>query len=313
MPDYISVGMLLSLKGVHLLLSYKCDLECDHCFVWGNPTAKGAFRIDQVQQILKEARKLETVTYVSVEGGEPFLHYPIMLRTVQQATRLGLHVEVLTNCYWATCQEDAEAWLTPLAEAKNVQLTLSSDSYHNSSWKAAEPENAARAAFNLGIKVGVIAIENPGEMPSPEKIGEAKVDVSRLMYKGRAAVKLVDKAAQKPWREFVKCPYENLASPERVHVDPFGYVHVCQGISIGNAWQRPFSRLIREYEPNENDILEPLIRGGPVALVEKFDLPHQDYYADACHLCYSARCMLRDKYPDTLAPDEMYGTTMNKA
>jgi hypothetical protein len=300
--------MRLSLKGVHLLLSYKCDLQCDHCFVWGTPAAKGAFRVEQVKQILKEARKLETVSYVSLEGGEPFLYYPIMVRTVQEATRLGLNVEVLTNCYWATCQEDAEAWLTPLAEAKNVKLSLSSDSYHDSKGQTAEVENVVRAAFNLGINVGIIAIENPNGTPSPENIGGAKVDVSHLMYKGRAAVKLIDKALQKPWREFVKCPYENLASPERVHVDPFGYVHVCQGISIGNAWQKPFSRLIKEYEPNENVILEPLIRGGPVALVERFGLPHEDYYADACHLCYSARCMLRDTCPDTLGPDEMYGT-----
>jgi hypothetical protein len=300
--------MPLPLKGIHLLLSYKCDLQCDHCFVWGNPAAKDAFSIEQVRQILKEAKKLETVTYVSVEGGEPFLYYPIMVRTVQEATRLGLHVEVLTNCYWATNQEDAEAWLTPLAETKNVELSLSSDLYHSSSWEAASVKNAARAASELGIKVGVIAIENPSEIGGPKKIEGATVDVSRLMYRGRAALKLTEKASQKPWREFVKCPYENLASPERVHVDSFGYVHVCQGISIGNAWQKPFSSLVNEYEPNGNAILEPLIRGGPVALVEKFGLRHSDHYADACHLCYSARCMLRDIHPSTLAPDEMYGT-----
>jgi len=298
----------VSLKGVHFLLSYKCDLECDHCFVWGNPNAKGAFHIAQVKQILNEARKLETLTYVSVEGGEPFLHYPIMLKTVQDATRLGLHVEVLTNCYWATCPEDAEAWLTPLAEAKNVELSLSSDSYHDSKVQTGEVENAVKAAFNLGIKVGINSTENPSGTPSPGNIGGAKVYASRLMYKGRAAVNLVGKAFLKPWSEFVKCPYENLASPERVHVDPFGWVHVCQGISIGNAWQRKFSSLIREYEPSGNAILEPLIRGGPVALVEKFGLPHEDRYADACHLCYSARCMLRATHPDTLGPDEMYGT-----
>jgi len=104
-----------------------------------------------------------------------------------------------------------------------------------------------------------------------------------------------------------QCPYEELVDPKRVHVDPLGYVHVCQGISIGNAWHKPFSKIIGEYDPNEDPILEPLIRGGPVALVEKFDLPHEEFYADACHLCYVARCMLRKKCPDILAPDEMYG------
>jgi len=133
------------------------------------------------------------------------------------------------------------------------------------------------------------------------------VGLSELMYKGRAASELAPDAEKKAWREFTKCPYEELVDPKRVHVDPLGYVHVCQGISIGNTWQKPFSKIIGEYDPYENPILEPLIRGGPVALVEKFDLPHDGFYADACHLCYATRCILRKKYPDILAPDEMYG------
>ncbi|MEM3789022.1 MAG: hypothetical protein QXN95_04050 [Candidatus Bathyarchaeia archaeon] len=79
-------------------------------------------------------------------------------------------------------------------------------------------------------------------------------------------------------------------------MDPFGFVHVCQGISIGNTWQKPFSKIIEEYNPYENAVLEPLIRGGPVALVEKFGLPHNEVYAEACHLCYAMRLLQRDKY-----------------
>ena len=299
--------VLLTLKGVHFLLSYKCDLECDHCFVWGKPTAKGAFRIEQIMDILTEAKKLETVTYISVEGGEPFLYYPIVVRTVQEGIKLGFHVEVITNCYWATCLEDAAEWLAPIAKAGNVEISLSSDIYHGENWETEEVKTAAKAANKLGLKVGIIAIKHQDEVATLKEIEGAKVDLGELMYKGRAAVKLTEKAIKRPWHEFTKCPYENLASPERVHVDPFGYVHVCQGISIGNAWQKPFSRIIKEYRPEQNAILEPLIHGGPVVLVEKFGLSHDEYYADACHMCYSARCMLRGKHPDILVPDEMYG------
>lgn len=295
------------LKGVHFLLSYKCDSECDHCFVWGRPAARGAFSNEQINDILKEAKKLGTVAYVSVEGGEPFLYYPIMVRTVEEAASLGFHAEVITNCYWATCAADAEQWLLPIAQAKNVELSLSSDLYHGENWQIEEVKNAVRAANKLGLKVGIMAIKHPNEIAALKEIEGAKVDLSELMYKGRAAAKLAEKTAKKHWSEFTKCPYENLTEPERVHVDPFGYVHVCQGISIGNAWQKPFSRIIIEYRPNENAILEPLIRGGPVALVQQFDLSHDECYSDACHLCYSARYVLRSKYPDILAPDEMYG------
>lgn len=295
------------LKGVHFLLSYKCDLECDHCFVWGKPTAKSVFRFEQVKQVLGEAQRLGTVTYVSVEGGEPFLYYPLMVRTVQEAVRLGFHAEVLTNCYWATCQEDAQKWLAPLAEAENVEISLSSDLYHGDRWITSEVKNAVRAANKLGLKVGIIAIKNPTDTAAPKEIEGARVDLCELMYKGRAAVKLAETAIKKPWFEFTKCPYENLSDPQRVHVDPLGHVHVCQGISIGNVWKKPFSRIITEYRPDENVILEALIRGGPVALVEEFDLSHDELYADTCHLCYSARCMLRGKQQCTLAPDQMYG------
>ena len=283
-------------------------MECDHCFVWSSPEAEGTFRLEQVRNVLKEAKKLKTVDYISIEGGEPFLYYPVMVKAVEEAVDLGFHVEILSNCYWATCYEDAVEWLIPIAEAKNVELTLSSDLYHGDSWVIREVENAVRAAKTLGIKTGILAVKCPhADVPCPSQIEGVKVDLWELMYKGRAFSKLTEKASKKPWREFTKCPYEDFTKQERVHIDPFGYVHVCQGISIGNAWQKPFSKIIEEFNPYENPILEPLIRGGPVALVEKFNLPHDEFYADACHLCYAARLLLRNRYPEILTPNQMYG------
>jgi MoaA/NifB/PqqE/SkfB family radical SAM enzyme len=299
---------LLELKGVHFLLTYRCDLECDHCFVWGNPKAKGVFAFKQIENILAEAKKLRTVNYVSVEGGEPFLYYPILAKLVKKATDLGFHVEILSNCYWATCQEDATEWLLPIVKAENVELSLSSDLYHGDKWETEEVKNAVKAAKALNMKVGIIAIKFPNaKTPNPKEIEGAKVDLWELMYRGRAASKLTKEATKKPWQEFTKCPYEDFTRQERVHIDPYGYVHVCQGISIGNAWQKPLSKIIEEYNPYENPILEPLIRGGPVELVKKFGLPHDEAYADACHLCFAARYMLREKHPSILAPSQMYG------
>jgi MoaA/NifB/PqqE/SkfB family radical SAM enzyme len=300
--------VLWDLKGVHFLLTYKCDLECDHCFVWGSPKATGVFTLNQIRIILIEAKKLGTIDYVSIEGGEPFLYYPIMVKAVAEAANLGFRAEILSNCYWATCPEDAVEWLLPMAQARNLKLSFSSDLYHGESWETEGAKNAVKAANKLNISVGVMAVKHPNtEFPIPSDIEGAKVDQWELMLRGRAASKLTENAGKKSWREFTKCPYENFAKQERVHIDPFGYVHVCQGISIGNAWQKSFSKIIEEYNPYENPILEPLVRGGPKALVEKFSLPHDEVYADACHLCYTARCMLRHKYPDILAPGQMYG------
>ena len=298
----------MKLKGVHFLLTYRCDLECDHCFVWGSPKARGVFSIEQIKNILVEGKKLGTVGCVSLEGGEPFLYYPIVIRAVEEAVKLGFRVEILSNCYWASCPDNARIWLLPIAKARNVELGLSSDLYHGETWQTEEVENATKAAKELNIKVGILSIKYPKAKDScPSRIEGAKVGLYELMYKGRATIKLAQEADKRSWREFTECPYEDLVDPERVHVDPLGYVHVCQGISIGNAWQKPFSEIIEEYNAYDNPIVEPLIRGGPVALVEKFGLSHEEVYADACHLCYDARCTLRKKYPDILGPDQMYG------
>jgi MoaA/NifB/PqqE/SkfB family radical SAM enzyme len=257
-----------------------------------------------------EANKLRTVNSISIEGGEPFLYYPIMVKAAHEAIKHDFKVEILSNGYWATCLEDAVEWLLPISDVKNISMSISSDLYHGESWVVEEVKNAVKAAKELNMKVEIIAIKYPkSEASCPREIEGVKVGLYDLMYKGRATSKLTHEANKASWDEFTKCPYEDLVNPKRVHVDPFGYVHVCQGISINNVWRKPFSKIIEEYDPYVNPIIEPLIRGGPSALVEKFDVSHDKYYADACHLCYATRCVLRKNFPDILAPDEMYGVS----
>jgi len=41
-------------------------------------------------------------------------------------------------------------------------------------------------------------------------------------------------------------------------------------------------------------------RGTTVGLIEKYELLNDETYVDACHLCYAARLLLRDKHPDII-------------
>ena len=77
------------------------------------------------------------------------------------------------------------------------------------------------------------------------------------------------------------------------HIDPLGHVHVCQGISIGNVFEMPLRAICERYDPETHPITGPLLAGGPAELVRRYELPHERGYADACHLCYEAREMLR--------------------
>jgi len=290
------------LKGIHFLLTYQCTQECDHCFVWSSPSYVETMTLRQVRELLGEAKQLGTVEWAWFEGGEPFLYYPIMIEGIKEAKKLGFKVGSLSNAYWATSLEDALEWLRPLAELGVASLGLSSDYYHGEDSMAERVKTGVLAATQLNINVGIMATAK-----MPAKLVGLPGGAGELMYRGRAAKRLLKEAPTKSWSEFNKCPHENLIAPERVHVDPLGYVHVCQGLSIGNAWKQSFSKIIQSYDATSHPILKWLVEGGPVALIQQFGLPHEQSYADACHLCYEARLQLKSQFPDVLAPGQMYG------
>lgn len=72
----------MKLNGLHLLLTYQCTLECDHCFVWGSPWQHGTMTFTIVKQILKQAKDTGTVHSIYFEGGEPFLYYAVLVAGV---------------------------------------------------------------------------------------------------------------------------------------------------------------------------------------------------------------------------------------
>ena len=118
------------LTGIHFLLSYKCDSECDHCFVYSSPNAKGTFTLDQMKKVFGELSKIETIEWIILEGGEPFLFYPLMYEGIKMARSMGFKTGLVTNAYWATSEDDAELWLKPLHDLGLSDISISDDEFH---------------------------------------------------------------------------------------------------------------------------------------------------------------------------------------
>lgn len=296
----------MKITGLHFLLTYQCIYECDHCFVWGSPRQTGVMSTEQVQSYLRQARDTKTVDWIYFEGGEPFLYYPVLMRGVQLATSMGFHVGLVTNAFWAINKIDALTWLKPFADMVE-DLSISCDQYHDCNEESGLAQNALSAAEELNIPVGLIKIAQPEQMDAEKREGQLPDGESQVMFRGRAASKLADRFGRKTWSKFDSCMNEDLREPGRVHVDPFGNIHICQGIVIGNLTEKPLQSICDEYKPDTHPIIGPLLAGGPAGLVKKYGIPHQKTYADACHLCYEARAFLRERYPAVLAPPNMYG------
>jgi hypothetical protein len=291
--------MTSGLESVHLLVTYRCERECDHCFVWAGPQSEPAMSIVMIGELLSQAKEIDSVKMVYFEGGEPFMYFPTLVEGVRLARSMGFEVGIVTNGYWGLSDEDARLWLAPLAELGISDLSVSDDEYHRLSEDDRRARVVVEVAKAMGIPVGVLGVCKPGI--SSDEGGQ-------LYFRGRAAEKIAPQHCEKEAASLASCP-EDLRKPGRVHIDPFGLVHVCQGMVIGNTHSRRLAEIVAGYSSSENPVISALVEGGPAELVRKFGLQLPiDRFADDCHLCYVAREMLRASFPDCLAPDEMYGS-----
>jgi len=108
------------LSGLHLLLTYECNYECDHCFVWGGPSQSGTMTAETIEHILKQADELGTIEWIYFEGGEPFLYYERLCSGVRLAKESGFRVGIVSNAYWAKSEKEALA----------MMITTVASSYH---------------------------------------------------------------------------------------------------------------------------------------------------------------------------------------
>ena len=141
------------LTGIHIILTYACTLECDHCFVHSGPRAPGSMTLSRIDELLREARKIDSLEWIYFEGGEPFLLYPILVEGIRLARASGLRVGVVTNAYGAVSMEDAEVWFRPLADLGVESVNISDDRFHYEE-EHSPAETGVAAARKLGLAVG---------------------------------------------------------------------------------------------------------------------------------------------------------------
>jgi hypothetical protein len=282
--------MIPSLSGIHFLVTYGCSAECDHCFIWGTPRRQAHMALDCIDVFLDEAVALGTVTGVCAEGGESFLYYDAVLRLARGATARGLTPSALTNAFWATSREITERRVAELVEAGLKSLGVSTDEWHRQVVPAGQVDLLLAVCAAAGLAAN-----------------RMETCLEGVMFRGRAAVRLAPGAPTRPADSFTTCPHEKLDAPSRLHLDCYGRLHVCQGLVLGAG---SITEACAAYDPATHPIVSRLLNGGPYALARwaaerGYEL--QPGYADACHLCYSARAFLRPQFPDLLGPDEMYG------
>lgn len=285
---------------LHILLTYLCNKSCDHCFVYASPESdpKGTFSLKQLINIINEAKLIGSIEWFYFEGGEPFLFYPILFQVVKLVKQEGFKVGIVSNGYWATDDENARFYLNELKKLEIDDLSISDDCFHSFNPSDHPSTIIKKIGSELDVPINVLTLE---KTTSGKSINEGDI-----RYRGRAAEKLTKNIPILNSKLFSSCDHEDLTDPSRVHLDAYGYVHICQGITIGNMWKEPLSKILLNYKAKDHPIIAPLLKGGPLELANTYQIPINEVFVESCHMCYEVRKNLRNNHPEFLQPNQVY-------
>jgi organic radical activating enzyme len=316
----------LRIPSLGLHLTDQCDARCLHCAYHCGPHVGGVMGLEEAQEYLRTMTD-QRLEMVAISGGEPCLYFGLVLDVIREARRLGVpSVWVFTNAFWAADAQAARANVGSLKQAGATRLCLSADGFHEPFVQGQKVRQALQAARDAGLELAV----DVRFLGGPEATNSINRVTQRIMeslgtlegvevwrgsprYIGRAAEALSSLLEPQPGVPQEECPGPwaggTWASPAGVDVDSFGEVTLCPGISLGNARERPLTRILAGYAPSNHPIIRELIAGGPARLAlvaERSGYVPLPGYLDMCHLCYDVRKFLRNRYPSELAPVPCY-------
>ena len=299
-------------SGIHLLLTYKCNASCDHCFLSCGPGRNGIISPEEVRKYIDDAAHAPYINHFFVEGGEPFLYPELLTQVAAEITGRGYWLGVLTNGFWAVSDSRARAMLEPLVAAGLSSLGISTDAWHDRFVSVEDAERAARVAEQLGLEVDLmVCTGGPNEDKVLDKLKKDGFDAyaSRVICRGRASTSNECRTGDHEWRLLTDCP-AIFGGNSRVHLGPFGQIHLCQGLLIGrDARREPLADIFSGFKVDDHPVCSALAAGGPAGLAQlsmEYGFIPEAGYADGCQLCFEARRHLLVHFPDLIGPPEMY-------
>ena len=285
--------MTPNLFRLGLIVTYRCNAECRHCFFESSPRREETIPLELGIKAIDEAAKLGA-EWISLTGGEPFLEPALVSAFIKHASESGLKTEIVSNGYWANSIQEATRILEPLKDLGLDALNLSIDDFHQEHTPISSIKNAYWAAQGLGIKLIIMTTttknNNVTAETLPELLGDKKIQVlgGKRVHDPHALLITTPVTPVGRGLDIAEHDYTLFSEVKCSEVlrdlglGPDGSVYPCCGplaskITLGNINEKPLNIILEEAEqkPFYASIREGTTISGA--------------FTSKCHACLSLR------------------------
>jgi len=319
--------MVLTPQDIGIILTYQCNSACKHCLYNCGPRwEREPMSQESLSEALDAVASWPRTPQVHLTGGEPFIHFDLLLYGVQEAVARGIACYVETSASWCMDDQETVARFQKLREAGLQAVLVSCSPFHAEAIPPVRTLRAIRAAMEVFGGRGLIIyqaeylnliqrhdIDRPISLSHYEQ-EFGREEAGRILWQGygiisggRSGYTLGHLVPSYPADSFARatCASEILHA-HHSHFDLLGnYISgFCGGLSVG-SW-RDLPQVISDFRSGRYPaLIDTLIARGPYGLYlsarETFEYEERaEGYAGKCHLCVDVRQHLfeRGEFPE---------------
>jgi hypothetical protein len=303
-------------QDIGIILTYRCQSGCKHCLYNCGPRwGKEAMAPDALRQALEAVATWPQTPQVHLTGGEPFLHFPLLLEGVRLGTELGIRCYVETSASWCTDETEMLERFATLHKAGLQTILISCSPFHAEKIPPIRTLRAVRAALDVfGTDRVIVYLPNfleivqlfDIERPTPLSRYEEEFGIEgarRILWQGyaiisggRSGYELGHLIPRYPAMAFAQADCSgDILYAHHSHFDLYGNFisGFCGGLRVGDWHDLP--RILADFQAGRYPpLIEVLVERGAYGLFEMAQEqygyePLPDGYAGKCHLCVDVR------------------------
>lgn len=143
-----------------ILMTYQCVAECDECCFSCSPHLTGtALTFDKIKLFLDQASQIPSIKVAVFTGGECFINFSLLKKSIQYANELGLMTRCVTNGFWGKNKEEAHKKISQLKKCGLTEINFSTGDSHQQFVPVENILNCVTESINNGL-ITCVAIES---------------------------------------------------------------------------------------------------------------------------------------------------------